>query len=130
MLQGVHHVAIIASDYETSKTFYTKVLGLQILAETYREERASWKLDLEVPGGTQIELFSFPDPPLRATRPEACGLRHLAFSVDDLQEALSKLTKQGVDAEPVRIDSLTGARFTFFSDPDGLPIELYEVRSR
>jgi len=123
----LHHAAIIASDYPRSKAFYTEVLGLRIIAETYREARDSWKLDLELPDGTQIELFSFPDPPQRPSYPEACGLRHLAFTVPNVEEALHLLEAKGIAVEPVRIDELTGKPFTFFADPDGLPLELYEA---
>lgn len=126
-LQRIHHVAIIASDYERSKRFYTQVLGLRVLAEVYREARDSWKLDLALPDGTQIELFSFPSPPPRPSRPEACGLRHLAFVVDDVAAHADTLRAHGVDVEPLRVDEYTGRRFTFFADPDGLPIELYEA---
>jgi glyoxylase I family protein len=123
---GMHHVAVIVSDYRRSKRFYTEVLGLRIVEETYREARDSYKLDLALPDGTQIELFSFPGSPPRASYPEACGLRHLAFAVADLDEAVRFLEDQGVAVEPVRVDELTGKRFTFFADPDGLPLELYE----
>jgi glyoxylase I family protein len=126
---GLHHLAIIVSDYPRSKAFYTDVLGLKVLAETYRAERYSFKLDLAVPGGAQIELFSFPGPPDRPSYPEACGLRHLAFSVSDLDADVSALVTAGVAVEPVRLDPLTGRRFTFFADPDGLPIELYASAS-
>ncbi len=126
LFAGIHHVAIIASDYAASRRFYVEVLGLPVIAETLREERQSWKLDLAL-GGAQIELFSFPDPPARLTRPEACGLRHLAISVDDLDAGVAHLAAHGVETEPVRVDELTGRRFTFFADPDGLPLELYEV---
>ncbi|MBC8010586.1 MAG: VOC family protein [Burkholderiales bacterium] len=122
----LHHVAVIASDYGRSKHFYTEVLGLRVLAETHRAERRSHKLDLALPDGTQIELFSFPSPPPRPSYPEACGLRHLALAVPDIDAALRELARHGITAEPVRVDELTGARFTFFPDPDGLPIELYE----
>lgn len=124
---GIHHVAIICSDYERSKKFYTKVLPFSILRETYRAERDSWKLDLAIPGGPQIELFSFPNPPLRPTQPEAQGLRHIAFSVRNLDGQIADLISKGIAVEPVRVDELTGQQFTFFPDPDGLPIELYEV---
>ncbi|MEO0485479.1 MAG: VOC family protein [Pseudomonadota bacterium] len=127
MLGGIHHVAVIASDYARSKAFYTQVLGLSVVAENYRAERASWKLDLAVPGGGQVELFSFPGAPPRPSGPEAQGLRHLCFRVYDLDAALATLTAKGVVVEPVRVDPYTGARFTFFQDPDGLPLELYEV---
>jgi glyoxylase I family protein len=126
-IQGIHHVAIICSDYEASKIFYTEILGLSILAEHYRPERRSWKLDLALQNDYVIELFSFPDPPERVSRPEARGLRHLAFSIKDLSGMISQLNKNGIVTEPVRVDAYTGNRFTFFSDPDGLPLELYEV---
>ena len=125
-LNRVHHIAIICSDYAKSKQFYTEVLGLKIVREVYREQRQSYKLDLEVGDLYQIELFSFPDPPARPSRPEAAGLRHLAFEVDDLDEAVAHITSFGVDVEPIRVDEFTGMRFTFFADPDGLPMELYE----
>lgn len=126
-LQRIHHVAIIASDYERSKRFYTQVLGLRIVAQVYRQARDSWKLDLALPDGTQLELFSFPSPPPRPSYPEACGLRHLAFEVADVVQSAAGLQAQGIDVEPVRVDEYTGRRFTFFADPDGLPIELYEA---
>ena len=126
-LLGLHHVAVIASDYERSKAFYTEVLGLAVIAEIYREQRQSWKLDLALPGGGQIELFSFPDPPPRTNAPEACGLRHLAFAVADVEAEARFLTGHGIAVEPVRDDPQTGKRFTFFADPDGLPMELYEA---
>ncbi|MCB6182603.1 VOC family protein [Leeia sp. TBRC 13508] len=126
-LNGMHHVAIIASDYHRSKSFYTEVLGLKVSAEHFREERQSWKLDLQLPDGTQVELFSFPNPPSRVSRPEACGLRHLAFKVADIDACVAALVSHQVNCEPVRVDPYTGARFTFFADPDHLPIELYEI---
>lgn len=125
-LLRTHHVAVICSDYARSKQFYTTVLGLEVVAEVYRAARSSHKLDLRLPDGTQIELFSFPDPPARSSYPEACGLRHLAFEVADVGAAVAHLAGHGVAAEPVRVDEFTGKRFTFFSDPDGLPLELYE----
>ena len=125
-IQNLHHVAIICSDYEVSKKFYTEVLPFSVIRETYRAERDSWKLDLAISGGTQIELFSFPTPPFRPTHPEARGLRHIAFLVEDLHAQIADLTATGIAVEPVRVDELTGQRFTFFADPDGLPIELYE----
>lgn len=124
-LKRIHHVAIICSDYQRSKAFYTNILGLTVLNEVYREARQSYKLDLALPDGGQIELFSFPNPPSRVTDPEARGLRHLAFAVDDIDAAVAWLDAQQVSAEPIRIDAHTGRRFTFFQDPDGLPLELY-----
>lgn len=127
MIRAIHHVAIICSDYPRSKAFYTDTLGLKIVHEVYREARDSWKLDLEVAPGVQIELFSFPSPPARVSRPEAQGLRHLAFAVDDVDAAVADLTARGVVCEPIRVDEYTGRRFTFFADPDDLPLELYET---
>ncbi len=126
-LRGIHHVAVICSDYSRSKAFYTEVLGLAVVAETLREARQSWKLDLVLPDGSQLELFSFPDPPARPSRPEAQGLRHLAFVVPDVAQAKADLERKGVAVEDIRVDALTGKRFTFFADPDGLPLELYEA---
>lgn len=126
MLQRIHHIAIICSDYERSKTFYTDILGLTIIRETYRAARDSYKLDLAVGDHYQIELFSFPNPPERPSYPEARGLRHLAFEVEDVEAAIEQLTKHGVATEAIRQDKQTGKRFTFFADPDGLPLELYE----
>lgn len=125
-LKGIHHVAIICSEYQQSKKFYTDILGLKIIAENFREERNSYKLDLAVNDRYTIELFSFPSPPSRPTLPEACGLRHLAFEVSNIEEAILELLDKGVVVEAIRIDEFTGKRFTFFNDPDGLPIELYE----
>lgn len=126
MLAGIHHVAIICSDYAASKQFYTQVLGLKVLAENYRQERDSYKLDLQLSDGSQIELFSFPEPPPRPSRPEAQGLRHLCFKTRDLDQSIKHLQSFGVESEPVRVDPYTQCRFTFFQDPDGLPLELYE----
>jgi glyoxylase I family protein len=126
-LNSVHHIAVICSDYKRSKFFYTDILGLTIIREVYREERKSYKLDLALNDNYIIELFSFPDPPQRTSRPEACGLRHLAFSVTDIAEAIVSLNRKGVETEPVRVDEFTNKKFTFFSDPDGLPLELYEI---
>ncbi len=123
----VHHVAIICSDYERSKYFYTQTLGLKVIAEAYRAERQSYKLDLALADGTQLELFSFPTPPSRPSRPEACGLRHLAFAVENVEQIKGDLEQKGVFVEPIRIDEYTGKKFTFFADPDGLPLEVYEV---
>jgi glyoxylase I family protein len=127
MLSGIHHTAIICSDYPVSKHFYSEILGLTILAENYRRARDSYKLDLELPNGNQIELFSFPEAPARPSRPEAQGLRHLAFTVQSLDESIRHLASFDIEVEPVRVDPYTGCRFTFFQDPDGLPLELYEV---
>ena len=124
-----HHVAIIASDYEHSKDFYTRILGFKIIAENYRKERDSYKLDLKGSGGIQIELFSFPSPPARVSNPEACGLRHLAFAVPDIEEEVNRLQGLEVACEDIRIDEYTGRKFTFFADPDGLPLELYEIEA-
>lgn len=126
-LKKIHHIAIICSNYEKSKDFYVRILGLNPISETYREERDSYKLDLEVNGHYQIELFSFPSPPKRSSYPEAAGLRHLAFEVENIEEAVHHLIEQHIEVEPIRIDTLTNKKFTFFSDPDGLPIELYEI---
>ena len=126
-LKSIHHVAVICSDYKVSKAFYCDVLGLTIIAETYREQRDSYKLDLALPDGSQIELFSFPDAPARPSYPEAQGLRHLAFAVDNIDLVVEYLQEQGVVVEPIRVDELTGKQFTFFSDPDGLPLELYQT---
>lgn len=127
MLKGIHHAAIICSNYEASKRFYTEVLQLEVIAENYREARQSYKLDLALPNGAQIELFSFPDAPERPSFPEAQGLRHLAFCVDDVQQVKSYLEGHGIDVEPIRVDEFTGKSFTFFADPDGLPLELYQI---
>jgi glyoxylase I family protein len=124
--KGIHHVAIICSDYEKSKHFYVEVLGFPVIQETFRAARKSYKLDLKVSETEAIELFSFPDPPERPSRPEACGLRHLAFAVDDIDATIAYLQSRGVTVEAVRLDELTGKRFTFFQDPDGLPLEVYE----
>ncbi len=126
MLDAIHHIAIIASDYERSKWFYSEVLGFRVIREVWRETRQSWKCDMAVGPYAQIELFSFPNSPPRLSRPEAQGLRHLAFSVSDLDAVVVLLKKAGLHVEPVRIDEYTGKRFTFFHDPDGLPLELYE----
>jgi glyoxylase I family protein len=127
MLKHIHHIAIICSDYERSKLFYTQVLGLEIVREVYRLERKSYKLDLSLDGQYIIELFSFPDPPPRASGPEAQGLRHLAFAVADIEMAVNRLQSHKVVTEAIRTDPYTGKRFTFFTDPDGLPLELYEL---
>ena len=123
---GIHHIAVICSDYERSKKFYTEVLGFSIIEETFRAQRNSYKLDLRVADNQQIELFSFPNPPQRINNPEACGLRHLAFEVDDIEQTVLELKSKGVEVENIRIDEITGKRFTFFKDPDNLPLEIYE----
>jgi glyoxylase I family protein len=125
-LHAFHHVAIIVSDYLRSKQFYTEVLGFSVLAEHYRAERQSFKLDLAGPGNMRLEIFSFPSSPSRVSQPEACGLRHLAFWTPNLDQSIERLSSFGVRLEPIRIDEYTGKRFTFFADPDGLPLELYE----
>lgn len=124
---GIHHVAIICSDYEKSKIFYVDILGFSIIHETFRVARNSYKLDLKVGNGDVIELFSFPDSPKRASHPEACGLRHLAFEVDDISASVSYLKSKNVEVEDIRIDELTGKQFTFFKDPDNLPLEIYQT---
>jgi glyoxylase I family protein len=126
MLKRVHHISIICSDYKKSRAFYVETLGLEVIRETYREERQSYKLDLSLNGEYIIELFSFPDPPQRVSNPEAAGLRHLAFEVENMDDVIEILKRNNITAEPVRIDENTGKRFTFFRDPDNLPIELYE----
>ena len=126
-LQNLHHIAIICSDIDRSKKFYTEVLGLEILQEIYRSERDSYKLDLALNGQYIIELFSFPKPPKRVSRPEAVGLRHLAFGVENLEKSIDSLLEKGVKTEAIRVDESSGRRFTFFADPDDLPIELYET---
>ena len=127
MLSRIHHAAIICSDYQVSKRFYTETLGLAIVAENYRAERDSYKLDLALPDGGQLELFSFPNPPTRPSRPEACGLRHLAFVVESVEQVKQLLESKGIAVEPIRIDEFTDKAYTFFSDPDGLPLELYQA---
>jgi glyoxylase I family protein len=125
-INHIHHIAIICSDYQKSKHFYTEILGFEILNEVYRAERQSYKLDLSVNGLYQIELFSFPNPPIRASRPEACGLRHIAFEVNDIEESRSYLLSESIDCEEIRVDEFTDRAFFFISDPDELPIEFYE----
>ena len=128
VLLRLHHAAIICSDYPVSRHFYTEVLGLRVLAENYRAARDSWKLDLQLPDGSQVELFSMPGAPKRPSYPEACGLRHLAFAVTDLSSWVAHLGEQGIAVEPIRLDEYTGRRFVFFQDPDHLPLELYELQ--
>ncbi|MBC7488375.1 MAG: VOC family protein [Cytophagaceae bacterium] len=127
MLKSIHHIAIICSDYKRSKKFYTEVLGFSIVQEIYREERDSYKLDLALHGQYVIEIFSFPNAPERPSQPEAAGLRHLAFAVNDVEEGRQYLKSKGIESENIRVDQHSGKRFTFFADPDGLPLELYEV---
>ena len=126
MIEAIHHIAIICTNYEVSKRFYTEILGFSVKQEVYRKERDSYKLDLMLNGHYVIELFSFPAPAPRPSRPEAAGLRHLAFAVKDIETSIANLNSKGVQTEPVRIDEFTGKKFTFFADPDGLPLELYE----
>ena len=125
-LTKIHHIAIICSDYEKSKHFYTQILGLEIIQEIYREERQSYKLDLALDGNYAIELFSFPNPPKRVSRPEATGLRHLAFEVDDIEKTREFIISHNIEAESIRTDEYTEKRFFFISDPDDLPVEFYE----
>jgi glyoxylase I family protein len=125
-LNKIHHVAIICSDYKKSKYFYVNILGLKIIKETYRKEKDSYKLDLSIDKDYQIELFSFDNPPKRLSYPEAAGLRHLAFEVSNINEAVKELNDKGIVTEPIRIDEITGKKFTFFNDPDNLPLEIYE----
>lgn len=125
MFNMIHHVAIIASNYEQSKHFYVDLLGFEVIRENYRKERDSYKLDLKI-GESEIELFSFPNSPKRPSYPEACGLRHLCFKVEDIELAVKELNEKGIQTEPIRIDEYTNKKYVFFSDPDGLPLELYE----
>lgn len=127
LVESIHHIAIICSDYERSKQFYTQILGFEIIREVYRENRQSYKLDLSLNGNYCIELFSFPDPPARPSRPEATGLRHLAFGVKSVEAAIAELRLKGIICEEIRIDPTTQKKFSFFTDPDQLPIELYEL---
>ncbi len=126
-INKIHHVAIICSNYEASKHFYVDILKFSIINETYRAERDSYKLDLKVSDRDTIELFSFPSPPSRPNNPEACGLRHLAFEVDNIEEGVEYLISEGIAVEAVRVDEITGKKFTFFKDPDDLPLEIYEL---
>ncbi|MBB2144456.1 VOC family protein [Pedobacter sp. LMG 31464] len=126
MFNRIHHIAIICTNYEISKDFYVNKLGFEVLAEVYRAERKSYKLDLAVNRVYQIELFSFENPIARPSRPEAAGLRHLAFEVDNVEETSLALNEKGIVTEPIRVDEFTGKKFTFFTDPDGLPLEIYQ----
>ena len=125
-LSAIHHVAIIVSDYEASKEFYVNKLGFSIIRENYRPERKDWKLDLRLSDSVELEIFAEENPPKRVNRPEACGLRHLAFHVEDIFATIAELNTQGIHCEPVRFDEFTGKPMTFFFDPDGLPLELHE----
>ena len=123
----IHHIAIICSDYQVSRNFYTEILGLNIIREVYREERQSYKLDLAIADDYVIELFFFPNPPKRPSRPESCGLRHLAFAVENVEEKRTELLQKGIDCEEIRIDEFTEKKFFFIADPDDLPLEFYEM---
>lgn len=128
-LNAIHHVAIIVSDYEAAKDFYVHKLGFEVIRENYREQRKDWKLDLKVGDGAEaieLEIFGEQNPPKRVNRPEACGLRHLAFRVADIETAVAELEQVGIACEPIRYDEYTNKRMTFFFDPDGLPLELHE----
>ncbi|HJB16405.1 MAG TPA: VOC family protein [Candidatus Blautia excrementipullorum] len=125
-LSKIHHIAIIVSDYEVSKDFYVNKLGFPVIRENYRPERDDWKLDLRINETTELEIFGVKNPPARVTRPEAAGLRHLAFYTENIEDVVAELNEKGITAEPVRTDEFSGRKFTFFADPDGLPIELHE----
>lgn len=126
ILSKIHHIAIIVSNYETAKDFYVNKLNFPIIRENYRPERNDWKLDLRVNEYTELEIFAEPDPPKRVNRPEACGLRHLVFCVESVEQTVKELAEVGIDCEPIRVDAYTGKKMTFFQDPDGLPLELHE----
>lgn len=125
-LSKIHHIAIIVSDYKAAKDFYVNKLGFAVIRENYRPERKDWKLDLRVDEYTELEIFVEPSPPKRVTRPEACGLRHLAFYVESVEETVKNLAELGIECEPIRVDEYTEKKMTFFHDPDGLPLELHE----
>lgn len=125
-LNSVHHIAIIVSDIKKARGFYADKLGLEMIRENYRKDRDDWKLDLRVDAHTELEIFAEENPPKRVNRPEACGLRHLAFRVESVEETVKELTGMGIECEPIRIDSYTGEKMTFFFDPDGLPLEIHE----
>ena len=125
-LSSIHHIAIIVSDYAAAKDFYVNKLGIQVIRENYRPERRDWKLDLRLSDTVELEIFAEENPPKRVNRPEACGLRHLAFHVDDVEAVVGELAELGISCEPVRTDAYTGKKMTFFFDPDGLPLELHE----
>ncbi len=122
----IHHIAIIVSDYQRSRDFYVNTLGLAVIRENYRSDRGDWKLDLRINDTTELEIFGMPNPPKRVTGPEAAGLRHLAFYTEDIEEAVKELKEKGISVEPIRLDTFTGKKMTFFADPDGLPLELHE----
>ena len=122
----IHHIAIIGSDYDASREFYVDKLGFAVIRENYREERKDWKIDLDAGNGIELELFIEPNPPKRVTRPEACGLRHLAFYVESVEDTVEKLLRVGITCEPIRVDEFTNKKMTFFFDPDGLPLEIHE----
>jgi len=126
-LTGIHHVAIIVSDYAASRDFYVNKLGFEVIRENIRPEKRDVKLDLRVDEHTELEIFGMENPPLRVTNPEACGLRHLAFHVEDIEAAVAELAHKGIPCEPLRVDPYTGNRMTFFRDPDGLPLELQQA---
>ena len=125
-LSKIHHIAIIVSDIEKARKFYVDKLGFEVIRENYRKERNDWKLDLRVDEHTELENFAEKNPPKRVNRPEACGLRHLAFRVESVEEAVKELAEMGIECEPIRTDSFTGQKMTFFFDPDGLPLEIHE----
>ncbi len=125
-LSNLHHVAIIVSDYAVSRDFYVNKLGFSIIRENYRPKKNDWKLDLKLNETVELEIFAPKDPPKRLSYPEACGLRHLAFHTENIEETVKELNEKGIVCETIRIDSITGKKMTFFSDPDGLPIELHE----
>ena len=125
-LSQIHHIAIIGSDYQKSKDFYVNKLGFSVIRENYREARSDWKIDLAIGEGIELELFIMPDPPARVSRPEACGLRHLAFRVERVEETVEQLARLGIECEPIRVDEFTDKKMTFFFDPDGLPLEIHE----
>ena len=125
-LNSVHHIAIIVSDIEKAREFYIKKLGFEAIRENYRKERDDWKLDLRVDEHTELEIFAEKNPPKRVNRPEACGLRHLAFRVESVEETVKELDEIGIECEPIRTDTYTGEKMTFFFDPDGLPLEIHK----
>ncbi len=125
-LSKIHHIAIIVSNYERSKDFYVNKLGFTVIRENYRPQKEDWKLDLKVDSTTELEIFAPKNPPKRPSFPEACGLRHLAFNVDDIELVVEELNSKGIECEPIRMDEFTGKKMTFFFDPDGLPLELHE----